>query len=523
MGVLIMAVAPYFLMQVDGTAVTPHDPRYQLMSLERTFDGPAALTFRVLGDWTGGPILPDQSVRLWQRLPGDAAGGSGTLIFEGLAGLPQPVAHEAQARAVEYTALDRRAIMQHREARLDDESGSPGIPIRGASLETMAAQLLALVGPQLEAAGIEAAFDFVGGAEVIQGDNVSLYADTVDGAIERIAASAPGVAVYLSRPAGFAMRPRYTFVYLFGGEIYDLVLDAQHVREIPFTWDVEGCCGAVRTIPKRTVATAQAKIDRRVELEPAWAETAEERAALEAQWSSRRASVTKDNLDEDPVSLVFRKWRYPAGTAIEADMPLAARYLVEDDEEPSSRLWQTLRVTAHDPTERTITLNLPACRPMRGRLVAPGVVDRGRARAADTELIWSSEQHSGVPLHTAGARWPETGFAGFAVQLRPTTCAWERTVEAPAGVDATQYAQFAHAVLSRPRYEVAVPLVFDLPTALWALGRRVNIRTDGAGLTNLESIEAPLTGVRVDFAATPRMATLTMKFDRERLLERGAG
>lgn len=544
-----MAAAPQFLMQVDGQSVL-HDPRITLMALERTYDGPASLTFRVRGDWTGGPFLADQSVRLWQKLPTDSPSGVGTLVFEGLLGLPQPVAHAGEMPAVEYTATDRRDLLAHREARLDDEFGSPGIPIQGASLETMAARLLALIGAQLEAAGVEAAFDFVGGAEVIQGNNVSLYADTIDGAVAQLAASAPGVSVYLSRPAGSSVRPRYTFVYLFGGDIYDLVLDDHAVSEIPFTWNVDGCCGAVRTMPRRTVATAQAKIDRRVSLSPAWPSldflraafleqygpatydgalpsvqasfAATERAKLEAYWQIGGVYQSLDDLTEEELTFVFRKWRYPTGTPIEADMPLMARYLAVDDEEPASRVWQGLRVTAHDPTDRTVTLNMPAIKPLgRDNMGRPAWRERGRAKAATTELTWSSQQHSGIPLHAASRRWPETGFAGPAVQLRPTTCAWERTIEIPAGVDALQYAQFAHAVLSRPSYQVTVPLAFDLPTALWALGRRVNIRTAGAGPTNLEGIEAPLTGVRCDFAASPRTATLTMALDRKKLLDRG--
>ncbi len=469
-----------------------------MVSFERNYDDPAELVIRVHGDWRDAPYPPDSSAVLMV---------DGVIVFEGLLYLPRPVLTTNEYPAVEYSIYDRSRALRGPAAV--NAQGFPEINLPGGTLAAVAAAYFALAADELTARGVSASPAFASDAGAVACFPVSINGETIDQAVRQIAAAAPGVRVVMTPPSSIGGLSAYTFVRLMESPIADVTIDATRVQSLDIQPSVEGRCGAVKTLGGQTQGSADVEAEEDVALTPAW------NPALESNWSLREAYEKKENgTPADPdLYIVFRAYTWEEDDIDEARIRRAMIRIV-DDPNPLDALWQERSIESVDVENKTVILKRPAIPPyhVRNKLSALNPNHKGRSVAVPAKLRVAQSGTATTPIYITSFRVPEDGFAGRAYQMMPITCGYEETIAVPAGVDREQYARDAFAALSEPVISGSVPLDEGLPSDVWRLDRRINLRTDSHGATGYEDLRAPLLGVSQQWAAGE---TATLQFNRD--------
>lgn len=487
-----------------GAASSPSGSRaVSIERFSRAYDEPSNLALRVDGDWRWSPYSPDSVAVLYR---------DGACVFEGLLDAPRPVASLDTYPAVRYTAYDRTRALDGPVVL--DGGGNASIPLDGGKLSDVVDEYLEFVAATLTEKGVSDTVVFAGGAGNIETLPVTLDATSVDAGLRRIAEAAPGVRVLLLPDAAGGL-PTYTFVNLFGSSAYDLVMDAQYVRELDIYQSFEGRAGAVKTLEGSTRGSADVELEESRTLVPAWD------SLLEATWTFAEPYTYDDAGKTLDYAAVYRKFSFAAfADELRSDMPMAVHAkIVPDDVNPR---WMRLAITKIDWEAKTLTLDLPAIRSLGAfRTGFYNPKDPGRAKPAVCKLRFTRSGSASTPIIIGSARHPATGYAGRAYQMAPVTCGYERIIQVPAGVDRQAYAQDAHAAYSEPVTVGSIPIDGELVADLWRLDRRINITTDSHGETGFEALGAPLMGVEVAFGGG-ESATLALEKDPSILLRKGS-
>ncbi|MBX3396497.1 MAG: hypothetical protein KF841_14140 [Phycisphaerae bacterium] len=498
-----------------------------LVTFERNYDDPAELVIRVDGTWRGAPWACDTPARLER---------DGTIVFEGLIYLPIPVATQQDFPAVKLSILDRSHALRFDPAVNND--GFPEINLATGTLSSVIASFFAMtnVAAIMSAKGVSTSADFVAGADTVQCLPVSLGGESIDEAVRKIAASAPGVRVFLAPPASAGDAPRYRFVRLYQTNAYDLTIDTTRVEQLSLTPSLDGRGGAVRTLGGKTQAGADVEVLEDVPLIPAWAVVnppdpdpdylAPGRDATnESNWTLKDAfDRTKETGEyaNEFMAAVYRRFTWERNDLTEDMIRVAHVERVHDDNPDASR-WVARPIESIDIANRVLWLKNPAIatRLVRNPHAYRYYSHRGRSVAMAAKLRVRTEGTAATPIYIASHRVPETGFQGRAFQMAPIRCANELIIKVPAGVNVEQYCIAAHAALSEPTILGEVPLDGDLPAELFTLARRINLRTASHGSTGFEDLGAPLLGVSLAFDPAVRSSLKFNRDDSQQLPEGG--
>ena len=486
-----------------GSTPPAGTPVISLDTFERNYEGPSELVFRCHCDWRSPPYAADSVVTLLR---------DEREVFRGLLDLPRPLASVRSDPQVQYTAHGLGHALSN--PTVVDDNDNASIALQPATLEEVVNTYLVYVSETLTAYGVDPTVQYLRGAGGIQTFPVTLEAESVDGGFRRIAAAAPGVhLLLLADPNGGA--PRYTFVNVWASPAYSLVMDDLRIEDLSIQRSIEGRAGAVRTLQGETLGSADVTLNQLRDLAPAW------NPALEAEWTLSNAFSHLDNGTKDALADVYRVFSFAAFAGeITPDTPMTA--LVEAIPDEVNPRWQRVSIVSVNWNAKTVTLNLPAVKALgKYRAGRYNPNEPGRAKPAPVRLQFAPSGSASTPIIINSVRFPEVGFSGTAYQLAPITCGYEKIIQVPPGVNTEDYVRDAHAALSEPTASGSVPIAGDLPDALWALDRRVNVSTASHGQTGYESLNAPLMGVRLAFAAGGS-ATLELDKDQTELLREGA-
>lgn len=409
---------------------------------------------------------------------------------------------------VSYVAQDRSGALDGPLAT--DPSGGTVLGFNAGPLTQQVNQLLGYTQAALSARGMDTTAGYASAADAVMCPPLRVDNRSIDQAFRALALNAPGVGVCVDpRPA----RPRYHFVRLFGSPRHSVTIDDSRLQELVIDQSLEGCAGAVRTA-SRQLASSGSGTWLSYPLAPAWNDS------LRPTWVLAYAGEVDGNGVPTARSQVFRRWSY-APQSLPADVELRARI--------AFGTWLSgehqVEVESHDPATRTIRLKEPALRmldPATASRINPNVP--GLAQAANGARV-EFRISSGGNVTVPGVRYPEFGYLGRAYQLAPLLMAFERTIELPgpfeAGFDQLRYARDAHAVISEPRLTASLPIAGMPPRELWMLERRIALASGSHGLTGYESLDAPLTGLAIEFGSGGRH-TLTLSTDRTSWLRSAA-
>lgn len=458
------------------------DATGELVEFSRSYEEPASLTFRVFSPAWEPPFGADATVLLYR---------DGVLVFEGLTGLPRSIIGVGKYPAVEYIARDYSDLMRRGTVLGEDEYTS--VQLAPGSLGSVAGQLIDLVGEDIagDRIKLQAKVEYRGGAEAIECFPVTLEGESIDEAMRKIAASAPGVGVVML-PGEQPNESLYTFVNLYASPGYTVDIETVFVGDLTVEQSLEGRAGAVSTIRGETVGQVDVEYDEVEELTPDWTE-AEQRA-----WKWEDAF--ERNVDGErfsPRVHVHRRFKY-SNPAITEESPMAADVETVPTTEPS--IWQRVAVESIDIENQTITLVLPAITKLKQNNASRNnPFHPGKCKPARVKLRYSISGTGSLPISIAAHRVPSDGFAGRAYQLAPRTCGYVKVITVPDGVSKEQYAADAFRAFSEPTVFGSIPLNDDLPADLWMLDRRINIASPSIATTGFEAMMAPMRGVRVNF------------------------
>lgn len=492
---------------INGSNVLATGPA-SIVSFNRNYDDPAELVIRVDGTWRTSPYACDTPARLER---------DGDIIFEGLVYLPRPVATQRDYPAVEIPIHDRSHALRFDAAMNNDDF--PEINLSTGTLSTVIASFFALtnVAAILSSKGVSASADFVGGADAVQCLPVSLGGESIDEAVRKIAASAPGVRVFLAPPATASAAPQYRFVRLYAAPAYNVTIDSTRVESLSIQNSLEGRGGAVRTLGGKTQGTADVETLEDEALSPGW--TAD---PYEGQWSLENAFHRTGEADyvNENLADVYRRYTWEREGVTE-EMIAEVHVEIVHDENPEAQVWVVRAVERFDIENKTLWLKTPAINPRlrRNRLAHRIAHHRGRSLAMAAKMRLRAAGSATTPIYIASHRVPEAGFQGRAYQLAPIRCANEIIIKVPGGVNVEQYCIDAHAALSEPTISGEIPIDGDLPAELFTLARRINIDTASHGVTGLENLGAPLLGIALTFDPAVRSALQFNRDDSQMLAE----
>ncbi|OQY99254.1 MAG: hypothetical protein B6D36_16475 [Planctomycetes bacterium UTPLA1] len=459
------------------------------------------MVVRFIIDWRSPPFSTDAQVELVV---------DGVRRFLGLFDPARPYVAADNERYVEYTAVD----LSEWAGRLIPYSqfGKPSFTLSPGPLESVLNQYLSApeVVAKLEEVGIATDFAFVGGAAEIECFPVSLETASLDAALRQIAAAAAGgVGVFLDCSQS---PPMYTFVALYGAPVYDLVVDSTLLEKLDILQSIEGRAGAVQTLAGQTTGTADVTSYQRIEMVPAWDRTP--RTSIfgtviypENEWVIGDASAVIRTGEEPEITVtpgpraeVYRRWSFAAADPSPAPGGrMIAEILINRDGDLANGVWKRVEVQSIDFENSTVLLKEPALANPAIGFGRYNVNEPGRAKGARVHLAWSSSGVGSAQINIPSVRFPAQGYAGRVVTMAPKRGRTVRHIAIPPGVNREAYARFAHAAISEPLVRGEVPIVGPLPAALWAMSRRVSIRSAQHGPTGHERIEAPVKGVRVEF------------------------
>lgn len=479
-----------FSLFVNGTSILPSpvgaaeaaEGIGELVEFSRSFDEPAQLRFRIFDPPWQPQFGADASVLLYR---------DDVLVFEGLTGMPKSAVGATKYPAVEYTAMDFADLL--RRGTVLNADGYSTVPLAPGSLKSVVDQLLELVGEELagDRVGLPATVQYRGGADAIQTFPVTLEGESIDEAMRKIAASAPGVGVVML-PGSEPDQSQYTFVNLYASSAYSLEIDATRVDDLEIEQSLEDRAGAVMTLRGETTGQVDVEYDSEEELTPDW--TAEQ----EANWSWHDAfERNSDGERYSGVKDVHRRFKY-SDAAITEDTPMIANVEIIPGVEPS--IWQRVAIESRDIENKAITLVLPAVtRPRQTNASRNNPFDYGRSQPAAVKLQYQVSGTGSLPIEIASHRFPADGFAGRAYQIAPRRCGYVKVITVPDGVNKEQYAADAFRAFSEPTFRGSIPLNEDLPGKLWLLDRRINITAPATVTTGYEAMLAPMRGIRVTF------------------------
>ena len=484
------------LPRTDGRPLVGSAIPASLVSFERNYDDPSRLVIQFNRDWRSPPFPADTPVSLTR---------DGVVVFEGLLDLPRPIASVGEYPIVEYSAFDRSRLLRFPSAV--DDQGKPIIGLQAGPLVNLVNQFLGFVSATLTEKGVDPTVAYLNGADLIESFPVSLENESIDTGFRRIAAAAPGVRIFL-KPGDEGDPPRYTFVNIFGSPAHDLVIDREFVPSLSIQQSIDGRAGAIKTLSRSTVGSADVVLDRSELLIPAWDPNDE------AKWRFSDAFSIDEDGNPPPLADVYRLFSFAAfADDITEEIPLVANVEVIPDEVPANSRWQKVGVGSVDYQNKTLRTNQPALKGFEAHKAGTlNLYEPGRAKPTQTRLLFSQSGTAVTTIFIEGARFPVTGFSGRAVELAPVTCAYEKIVDVPGGVNPVKFAADAHRALSEPIVSGSVPLNQEPPDELWFLDRRINLRTDEHGLSGHEGLNAPMLGVDVSF---DNGITSNVRFNRD--------
>ncbi|MCC6359342.1 MAG: hypothetical protein IT450_11420 [Phycisphaerales bacterium] len=514
---------PVYTLRINGSLVTEAAARHSLVRYELSYDDPAQLVIRFHNDWRNPPFTADARVEFFV---------DGVRRFCGLFDPERPYVAADNDNYVEYTAVDLCEFAR----RLTPYStfGKPSFTLSPGPLSAVLNQYVASgdVVARLVEAGIDTEFNFVGGAAEVECFPVSLELASLDGALRQIAAAAAGgVGVFLDSSQS---PPRYTFVSLYGADVYDLVVDSTLLEKLDIDKSIEGRAGAVQTLAGQTTGSADTTSFQRIEMAPAWDRTP--RTTVfgnviypEQDWVIADASAVIRTGEEPNITVtpgpraeVYRRFSF--AVADPAPIPggrLVAEILINRDGDLANGVWKRVEIQEIDFESMTLLLKEPALKNPAIGFGRYNVNEPGRAKGTRVHLAWASSGAGSAQINIPSIRFPAQGYSGTVVEMAPVRGRTVKHIAIPAGVNREAYARFAHAAISEPLVRGEVPIVGPLPTALWAMGRRVNIRSDQHGPTGNENIRAPVKGIRVEFERGGS-ASVQLSRDTASLVEGGS-
>lgn len=501
--------APQIKLEVAGDIIASNidaEPAVRsdvdVQRLTRNYDGPAELAFSLRGQWLPNEFAAGLAVRFWIN---------GDLAFEGRTNLPR-IGGSPAGLSTDFICHDGSSIYRAATTL----TGNTAWKINTGTLASAVAALFTQVGTQLGEMGLSITPVWSPtGAAGIPTLPVAIENLSVDDAVRKIAAAAPGVRVFVDPNGG---TPAYHFVQLFGSLVSEITIGlsaggvTRVVSDVQIERSLEGRCGAVRCNSRQASGSTAYTTDPTL-LTPAWD------TALESTWTLDDWKQTDAAGAETAKSLVFRKFSF---AGLPAGQPSAGAQILMQVSVPVGsgvNQWMDVEIDPDtvDLAARTITLKeplllgVPARRQARRNALIPG-----NARAASARIKFR-EKSSGT-VTVPGTRYPTSGFAGTAYGLDAVAMAFEQPVEVPEGIDQASYAAAAHAVLSEPTVKGSLTLENEMPDDFYRLARRINIRRT-VGVTGYEDLRAPLMAVDLRVLGGP---TLLLDFSTERTLPGGA-
>jgi len=475
----------------------PAGLRLSLISLSRSYDEPSELEFQVDGDWRPSGFAADSEVVLRR--------GS-TVIFRGLLDLPEPHLTVGHGAFVVYRAFDHsRLARQPGSARA--LNGITSLLLEAGTVQSVVGQFLAAVAWRMGQLGIGTTVEFAGNAGAAPCLAVRLENASIDDGIRKIAASAPGIRVWMSPGTG---TPTYRFVNLFGSPSEDLVIDETRLSELSVSQSLEGRAGAVRTTSRGSAGGDVERVSGA--MAPAWD------TALEAEWTIDRAFAKDDppTAAETNWSKVHRWWSF-SGFSGDVDRQSEVEAVLYH---PYRNEWARVGIDDVDWDAKIVKLKEPALKPPHPqRNNRPNPAVPGKAQRGTVRLVYGKvSDGSGLP---PGYRIPATGFGGRAYALAPRSMGYELQLDVPEGVNPILYAQWAFYAHSEPLVTGNIPYIGEPSELLFFLDRRLNVRTASHGLTGYEHLNAPIAGFTHDFADGGR-GDIEFSTDRMALLQGGA-
>lgn len=486
-----------YTLKINGERVYPPKaagPRVTLDTFSRDYEGPSTLQITVQGVWQSPPYVPDSVVELWRDK---------TLIFDGLLQLPRPSLNLSMGPSIIYQAVDRSFAADMRPIVAVDGTPTIGNLPQGP-LDVLIAKLCETIGSGLAQLGIVHPCEYAGGAGSLE-SGASGVSGSLDGGIRQLAAGAHGAKVLLSCDG---TNRKYRLINAMASPVFDVVLDVQRVLEWALEPKIDGRAGAVALMPQRVQGRMGGVLA--CNLVPAWDRE------LESQWTLGHAfTAAGEDGAEDPLSAVFRKWSFKKhGEQVGKEAELTAMI---EGRAFLPRRWKVVEIASVDWDERTLMLKLPGI-----EALANGVAGRmnpniaGKAAAADARLRYTVNKDA--PIDLPLVRIPASGFGGEAYQACPITCANELRITSPGGVDREKFCKQAFDVYSKPVAQGTVTLLGDCPEELWWLDRRISFKTAKFGATGYEHLQAPLLGIKVEFAGGGK-TTLDFSTDRKDLMQ----
>lgn len=451
-----------------------NQPRVTLVSLARDYQSPSVLEFQQDGTWNSPLYQPDSIVSLKR---------DGFTIFAGLLDTPSFAVPVNSGSIIRYTAYDYSRLADGITAA--DANDQPSIDLQPGLLASVVSEFLTKCGAQLAAVGFDSLPRYSGGAHLVQLAPIEIRDESIDSAIKKIAAAAPGVRVFVD----FANNvPAYKFVRIHGSPTYDVVIDVSRLDGLDLDVSLDGRAGAVRvTDSANDAASTPAEVQT---LSPAW-------SASESNWDIGAAAQT-DPATGKPTALsqVFRLFSFSSFyNSISQSNPVHALIDV-----PGQSEREEVQIEAIDWKARTVLLRSPAFQvspPTKiQRVRNPRIKGKSVASNVYLRFVPNDSESANYP----GVRFPEAGFSGRAYAWAPRSMARERKFTTPKGMDTTQYARDMFGIVSEPLVKGVVPIVGEPPIEVLLLDRRLNFKSASHGRTNLESLAAPMMGYRLDFA-----------------------
>lgn len=466
-------------------------------TLERNYDGPATLAFRIDGGFQSPGYSPDDRVKLQI---------DGATVFVGRLGMPRVLASVNTPWVVQYNSHDD----SHIQRPATSSNGVTSIALPAGRLGDAVDEYLSHISDHLAEVGLATSVNYAGGAENVQVLPVSLTDKTVTEGFRILAQSAPGVRAHVT--IGSDGKPIWQFVSIYASDITTIEIDQTIVDQLDIQHSLEGRAGAVRTT-QRTVsgATSSQSV---IAMSPAWDTN------LESQWVLNDARSADAAGAEDPLSLIYRLWSFASFAGQVTREAEVAVHVVLPGMLPPRQV--QVAIDSINWNNKLVLLTYPAIKPQKkgkaSHIFNPTVP--GRARAAATKLRFTTGGSGSITV--PGSRYPGSGFAGTAYDLAPVSMAFERQVDLPDGVDPELYAYHAWRALSEPLIQGSLPIAGDPPKDLLLLDRRVNLATSSHGEIGFESIDAPVNGIRWSFEHGGRV-DLDFSTDLTGLLRGGLG
>lgn len=456
----------------------PNQQRVSLVALTRNYESPAVLEFKQIGTWNSPLFAPDSIVSLKR---------DDVTIFAGLLDTPGFGVSPKDGSIIRYRAFDYSSLAGGTTAA--DENDQPAIDLQAGALSVVVSNFLLKCGPLLAAAGLDSLPRFSGGAHLVQLGPVTIRDESLDSAIRKIAAAAPGVRVFIDFENNV---PAYKFIRLHGSPAYNLVVDVTRLDGLDFDVSLDGRAGAVLVTDSTSDETQPTEVRA---MAPSY------NASKASDWNVNAAAET-DGTTGKPTELseVFRRWSFASfADSVSLSNPVHALMDV-----PGQTEKEEIQIESIDPKAKTVLLRSPAIRPPPPTKINRARNPRIKGKAIAANVYLRFVPNDSTSANYPGVRFPAAGFDGHAYALAPRSMARERKFTTPTGVDTTQFARDMFNIISEPLVRGTIPILGEPPIEVLLLDRCLNLASESHGRTNLESLRAPIMGYRLDFAGGMR-------------------